>query len=149
MVYLVNPIFCSPRILLYSGSSSSVILGKHAQKLQNNITKPVHWSKKGCRFNTNYTSKVEIVLSEIDAMKIRMQKFYMDDSQVCHRYEMIPLLNILPKLNIYLCLPNINIRENVGAYEGCTSPTKDVSKVNFNSSSNWTKENSFRNKGIW
>ena len=50
----------SLRILLNPGASSSIIIGKHTNKLRNKNTKHIHWSTKGGDFNINYTSKVEI-----------------------------------------------------------------------------------------
>ena len=50
--------FNLPRIILDYGSRSSIILGKHIQKLREETTKPVCWSKQGGYFNTNYKSKL-------------------------------------------------------------------------------------------
>ena len=52
--------------------------------------------------NTNFTSKVEIILPAIDAMEHMMCNFYVDDSQGRHRYCMIIGCCILSKLNIDL-----------------------------------------------
>ena len=62
MVYLAKNFFNSLRIILYSGAISYIILGKHTKKLRKKNTNPVRWSTQGGGFNTNYTSKVEIVL---------------------------------------------------------------------------------------
>ena len=50
--------FNSLRIILYSVSISSIILGKNMKKLQNKMINTVFWSTQGCDFNTNHTSKV-------------------------------------------------------------------------------------------
>ena len=62
--------FNSPRILLDSGARSSIILGKHTQKLLKKKTKLVGWSTQGCDFNTNFTTKVYTVLPELDVKKM-------------------------------------------------------------------------------
>ena len=62
--------FDSLRIILDPGESSSIVIGKHTQKSQNKINKPVHWSTQGGDFQKNYTTNVEIILPELDAMKI-------------------------------------------------------------------------------
>ena len=44
--------------------------------------------------------------------------------QGSYKYNMILGCNILSKLNIYLCLSNNTSTVNMGAYKGCTEPTK-------------------------
>ena len=55
---LVKAKFNFPRIILDYGASSSIILGKHMQKLRKKMTKTVRWSTQGGDFYTNYTSKL-------------------------------------------------------------------------------------------
>ena len=86
--------FDSLRIIIDSGSSSYIIIGKHAPKLRKKITKPFRWSTQGGDFNTNSTSKVEIVLPGIDEMKSMTWNFHVDDLQGTHRYDMKPGSNI-------------------------------------------------------
>ena len=50
--------FDSLRILLYSGSISSIVIGKHTQKLRNKMTKSVYWSTQGGDFHTSSKIKV-------------------------------------------------------------------------------------------
>ena len=48
------------------------------------------------------------------------------------------VLDLSPKLNIYLCLSdNNNIRVNEGTYKIFTAPMKEVSRINFNFSSEY------------
>ena len=68
---------------------------------------PVNFSAQVGNFNTNYTSKVEIVLTELDSTNIVMRDFHVDDLQVNHRNG----------TKIYLSFPNNTIRVNVGTYE--------------------------------
>ena len=53
------------------------------------MTNPVYLSTQGGDFNTNYTSKEEIVLNELDTTKIVTWDFRIDESQGTHTYVMI------------------------------------------------------------
>ena len=53
------------------------------------MTNPVHWRTQGGGFNKNYTSKVEMVLPELDLMKKLSWDFHVDDLQGNHGYDMI------------------------------------------------------------
>ena len=86
---LGNAKFNSLRIPLDPGASSLIILGKHVKKFQNIKTKHIRLSKKGGDFNTNYTSKVEIILTDLYMTKSVMWNFHMDNSQGTHKYVMI------------------------------------------------------------
>ena len=66
--------------------------------------------------------------------------------QVDHKYNMILGCDILSKLNIDLCFSDNKIRGNEGSYKGCKTQMKDVSKINFNASSNWIKDEIFQSK---
>ena len=115
----------------------------------NKNNKPVHWSKKVGDFNTHYTSKVEIVLPELDATKSVMWNFHLDELQGNHRYNIILGHNILFKLKNGLRFSDNTTRLNIGAYEGCMAPMKDVSDISFNTSSEWHKDEIFWNEELW
>ena len=85
-------------------------------------------------FNNNFTSKVGIVLPEIYATKTVTWNFHVNEFQGSHKYDIIPGLDILYKLNMDLCLSNNTIRVNRGTYEEYTALMNDF-KI-FNSSSN-------------
>ena len=53
------------------------------------MTNPVYLSTQGGDFNTNYTSKEEIVLNELDTTKSVTWNFHIDESQGTHRDDMI------------------------------------------------------------
>ena len=74
--------------------------------------------------------------------------FHVYDSQGNHKYDMILGSHILSELKIDSCLFNNTIRVNSGAYEGCTSPIKYISKINFNSSFDWLKDKNFWNEAL-
>ena len=60
--------FNSLRILLYSGARYSIIIGKHTKKMRKNKARLVRWVTQVCEFNTSFTTKVEIVLPELDVI---------------------------------------------------------------------------------
>ena len=93
------------------------------------MTTPVCWSAQVGDLNNNYTSNVEIVLPNIDAMKIVMLNFHMDDPQCTHRYNIILGFNKLSKLNKDLCFSDNKLRGNGGTYEGYTNPTEECLKT--------------------
>ena len=72
-----------------SGASSSVVLGKHTQKLRHKKTQPVKWSTQGGDFLTTYKTNVELVLPELDVTKSVMWSFHVDDLQKHSRYDTI------------------------------------------------------------
>ena len=57
-----------------------------------------------CNFNTKYTSKIEILLPELYALKIVAWNFHMDDSQENHSYNIILGYDIWSKINNKLIL---------------------------------------------
>ena len=68
------------RILLDSGASSSIVLGKKTQKLRHKNTLPVKWRTQFGDFLTIYKPNVELVLSELGTTKNVMWSFHVDDS---------------------------------------------------------------------
>ena len=59
-------------------NSLRIILSKHTHKPQKKNTKQVNWITQGVYFNNNYTSKVEIILPDLDETKIVMWNLYVD-----------------------------------------------------------------------
>ena len=47
--------------------------------------------------------------------------------------------DIWSEMKIDLCLYKNKTSKDGGAYEGCTTPMKEFSNINFNPSSNWIK----------
>ena len=79
----------SIRILLDSGASSSIVLGKQTQKLRHKKTQPVKWSTQGGDFLTTYKTNVELLLPELDIIKSVTWSFHVGDFQKKSRNEMI------------------------------------------------------------
>ena len=57
--------------------------------------------------------------------------------------------DILSGLKIDLFFSYNEIRDNGSAYEGYTIPMKGASKMNFNVSSNWIKNEIFCDEELW
>ena len=84
----------------------------------------VRWSTQGVDFNTNYTSKLEILLLELDKTESATFNFHVDGFQGNHIYNIIPERDILLELKIYPCFSEDISRVNGGTYKGCTAPIK-------------------------
>ena len=76
-------------MLLDSGASSSIVLGKHTHKLLPRNTHPVKWSTQGGELLTTYKTHVELVLSELDKTKNVTWSFHVYDLQKKSRYDRI------------------------------------------------------------
>ena len=61
----------------------------------------------------------------------------MDELQGHYRCDMVLGSGIISKPKMDLCLTNNTARLTGGTYEGCTTPMKGTSKINFNFSSNF------------
>ena len=81
--------FHSIIIIMGSGGSSHILIGKHTNKLCNKHTQPVTWSTQGGEFKTKYTTILEFIHPELDAMKIVTWNFHVGESQENARYYMI------------------------------------------------------------
>ena len=133
--------FRTLRILLESGGSSSIVLGKHTQKLRHKKTQPVKWSTQGGDFLTTYKPNVKLVLPELDATKSVAWRFRVEDSKKYSRYEMIIGRDLLLKLKLDLCFSDCTVKGNGCAYKGCTAPMKDPYDL--------CDESSSRNEELW
>ena len=82
---LGNAKFNLPSIIIYSITSSSIVISKHTHKNRTKKTNLFRWITEGGDFNNNYTVKVEIVIPESDVKKSVTWSFHVDDSQGNHR----------------------------------------------------------------
>ena len=78
-----------------------------------------------------------------------MFNFHVKDLQVNHRYNMILGSEIFPELIIDLYFSDNAIRVNGDAHKECIAPMKNLSRINFNTSSNWLKEERYQNEDLW
>ena len=116
------------KILLGSGESYSIVLGKDTQICEK-TDHAGHQENQGGEFQTRHQRKVEIVLLELDATKSITWNFYVDELHRNHTYNTLLGRDILFELQICLCFSNNKIRGNGGAYEGYTSPMKEVTNM--------------------
>ena len=81
--------FHSLKILLHSIVISSIVIGKHTKNMCKKKTTPFRCKTQGGKFQTKHQSDVEILLPELDATKIIICNFRVDESQGNHKYNMI------------------------------------------------------------
>ena len=91
-------------IILDSGESSYIVLGKYTHKLRKKKTKQVHWITQVGNFKENYMTNLEIIQKKMDAMKSVKCNFHMDDSQGNHSYDMILGRDFIQIKNILMFL---------------------------------------------
>ena len=68
------------KILLDSGTSSTIVSGHYCKKLRKSTDTTTTWNTKGGNFTTNYTANLKFTLPELDANKIVTWKCHVDDS---------------------------------------------------------------------
>ena len=90
------------------------------------MTKLVHFSTQWCDCNTDFTSKIQILLTELDVRKMITWNYHVDESQGKHKYDMILGRDIFSELKIVLYFYNNTIWVDGGAYEVFTSMMKSV-----------------------
>ena len=141
----------SLKILLDSGTSSSILLGKYAEKLRRHQTKPVRWETQAGVFHTKYRANIEFAIPELDATKSVTWQFHVDDSPGAHRYDMILGRDIMDKLDLDICFSDNTIKctKEGAAFEGCTAPMKDLATISPNASSDWLHDETFCHEESW
>ena len=108
-----------------SGASSSIVIRKQTQKLRHKKTQSVKWITHSSDFLTTYKTNLELVLPELEATKSVTWRFHVNDLQKISRYDMIIVRYLLLELKLDLCFSDYTIKDNRGAYEGCTAPKID------------------------
>ena len=94
------------KILLDSGTSSTIVSGQHCKKLRMCTDTNTTWNTKGGNFTTKYTANVKFTLPELDANKIVTWKCHVDDSDESGRYDMIIGRDLLAALSLSLDFGN-------------------------------------------
>ena len=92
------------KILLDSGTSSTIVSGHYCKKLGKWTVDTTTWNTKGGNFTTNYTTKLKFTLPELDANKIVTWKCHVDDSDDNNRHDMIIGRDLLAALSMSLDL---------------------------------------------
>ena len=117
------------KILLDSGTSSTIISGDYCKKLRKSTDSKTKWNTKGGNFTTNYTAKLKFTLPELDNNKIVTWTAHVDDSSQPHRYDMIVGRDLLKALNINLDFGNDVVNCTRGTFNGCSTPMKNIDDV--------------------
>ena len=117
------------KILLDSGTSSTIISGDYCKKLRKSTDSKTKWNTKGGNFTTNYTAKLKFTLPELDNNKIVTWTAHVDDSSQPHRYDMIVGRDLLKALNINLDFGNDVVNCTRGTFNGCSTPMKHIDDV--------------------
>jgi len=109
------------RILLDSGTTSSIVMGRLTKKLRmSQTTHSTKWSTKAGVFETNKTCKVQFILPEFDQNKIIEWTMHVDDSTSNSNYDMIIGTDLMVELGM-----NIEFDRQVMTWEQATVPLKN------------------------
>ena len=112
-------------------------------------TNPVRWSTQRGYINTNYTIKVEVLLTGLYVTKFSTWNFCVYKSLGNHRYDIIIGHDMPSKIKLDLCLSKNKMSVNRGTCKGFTEQTKDVSTINLDFSSDWLKYENFLTEELW
>ena len=94
-------LFRNFRILLDSGSISTIIMGELMSKLKPKNTTEITWETQAGKFTTSKKGNVEFCLSEFDVTKIVTWKYHVSRS-TNSRYDMILGRYLLTALVLYI-----------------------------------------------
>ena len=109
------------KVLLDSGSSSSIIHSRHVKELQTKKTEPVNWTTKAGSFATTRQCVVSLKLPALHADKVITWNYYVDEQQSTH-YDIILGRDVLTEVGIDLLFSERKI-----TWEGSSIPMGDPS----------------------
>ena len=107
------------RILLDSGATSSIILGKWTKKLRNKPAKTTSWNTKGGTFKTNLKCKIQFSLPEFNEHEVIEHATHVDMSTKNSHYNMIVGSDLLSELGF-----TFNHEHRMTTWEGSFIPMK-------------------------
>jgi hypothetical protein len=107
------------RILLDSGATSSIILGKWTKKLRNKPAKTTSWNTKGGTFKTNLKCKIQFSLPEFNEHKVIEHTVHVDTNTKNSRYDMIVGSDLLSELGFIF-----DYESRIMTWEGSSVPMK-------------------------
>ena len=123
--------FINLQILLESGSSSTIVIGKLTSKLKRKKPPEITtWETQAGKFTTSQKVNVDFCLTELSATKIVSWKCHVDN-KTNSRYDMILDIELLTSLGLDLKFSKNIIIGNEGTYEGCYSPMVGLSNYDF------------------
>ena len=109
------------QIILDSGCSSTILMGRLVGKINPEKYDVMQWHMQAQNFTTDIKIKVDITLPALSAMNSVMCKFHMNDS-ARGRYDMILGQDILTELGLYLIFSEHVIESGDGHSKGYTTP---------------------------
>ena len=118
------------RILMDSGSSSTIVIGKLTSKLKSKETVENTWETLARKFTTSKKVYVDFFLPEFLTTKIVTWKCDVDKSTI-GRYDMILGRDLLTALGLDLKFSENVIHGGYGPYKGCSEPMVDVYNYTF------------------
>ena len=120
-------------ILLGSGSSSTIVIGKLTSKIKGkNSSETTTWETQAGKSTTSKKTNIDFCLPEFSATKILSWKFHVDNKNKS-RYDMILGRDLLTALGLDLIFSENIIISVEGPYEGCLVPMADFSNYDFKS----------------
>ena len=117
------------RIILDSGSSSTIVMGKLTSNLKSKETAVTNWETQGGNFTTSKKVNIYFCLPEFSAAKIVTWKCHVYES-TNDRYNIILGRDILIAPGLDLKFSQSIIIGGEGPYEGCLAPMVDI--INYN-----------------
>ena len=131
------------RILIDSGTTSSIILGNFTKKLRTKSTKPAVWRTKAGTFTTTKQCKIKFRLPELFNDRIIEYKVHVDEQTQSEEtyYDMLLGGDICSELGII-----IDYKNNVVQWDGATVPMVDREVFCSNTMFNDLYEESFESE---
>jgi len=110
------------RVLLDTGSTSTIVLGKFAKTLDPPTGNPVQWSTMGGKFATTRTASIKIKLPEFSTNKTITWTAHVDETSDPDTalFDLIIGVDLMEALGI-----EISFRENKITWDDVTIPMKD------------------------
>ena len=118
------------RILLDSGYSSVILMGRLVEKLSTEKDALMQWHTKSGNITTNLNVKVDFTLPALSTTNVVTWKFHVDESAKC-RYSIILEQNLLTKLVLNLTISEHVIEADDGPINGFTTPMVDLGAYIF------------------
>ena len=110
------------RVLLDTGSTSTIVLSKFARTLNPPTTNPVQWSTMGGQFATRRTASIKLKLPEFSTTKTITWTAHVDESTSpkSAMFDLIIGIDLMEALGI-----DISFKENQITWDDVTIPMKD------------------------
>ena len=113
--------FKNVHILLDSGSSFTLVMGRLVKKLSPEKDAPMQWHTQSGNITANLKVKVDFTLTALSAKNVVTWECYVDDSTK-GRYDMILGLDLLTQLGLNLRFSEHVIESDDGPFKGSTTP---------------------------